>query len=253
MPGFRTEKRTSERHGKRKAESTENQEGQESGCRTEGNRRTITIKIMTKAVVFDMGGVIVKLDPQLCIANFKEKAGFDLIEDYLDRYHQKGFISDFEEGVIDEDGFYEECLRRSRPGTTRETIHECLCSLLCGIYEETVELIKELSGKYDLYILSNNNPITCAKFRGMLARMGVDNEKVFKKEFYSYKMRLLKPGHEIYDEVIKETGVKPEEMLFIDDYKPNVEGARAVGIPTIWLEQGTDIREEVMKTLKNLQ
>ena len=87
----------------------------------------------------------------------------------------------------------------------------------------------------------------------MLARMGVDNEKVFKKEFYSYKMRLLKPGHEIYDEVIKETGVKPEEMLFIDDYKPNVEGARAVGIPTIWLEQGTDIREEVMKTLKNLQ
>ena len=204
---------------------------------------------MIKAVVFDMGGIIVRLDMGRCIANFKELAGFEDIEDYLDKFHQKGFISDLEEGKTQPEDFYRECLKHSRPGTTVETAHYCFCSLLDGLEKDTLDLIRSLRGRYDLYVLSNNNPISRGYFRDMMKLEGLDTEEVFKKEFYSYELKLLKPSREIYERVIEGVGVKPEEILFIDDARDNIEAAAALGIRTLWLKPGMDIAAETEKML----
>lgn len=204
---------------------------------------------MIKAVVFDMGGVIVRLDMDRCIANFKELAGFADIEDYLDRFHQKGFISDLEEGLLTEEEFYHECLRHSRPGTTVETVRYCFCSLLDGLEDETLDVIRSLCGRYPLYILSNNNPVSRKYFREMMTERGLDPAEVFEKEFYSYEMHLLKPAHEVYEHVVESVGVKPEEILFIDDSLSNAEAAHAAGITTLWVRPGMDLAKEVEKML----
>ena len=204
---------------------------------------------MIKAVVFDMGGIIVRLDMGRCIANFKELAGFEDIEDYLDKFHQKGFISDLEEGKTQPEDFYRECLKHSRPGTTVETAHYCFCSLLDGLEKDTLDLIRSLRGRYDLYVLSNNNPISRGYFRDMMKLEGMDTDEVFKKEFYSYELKLLKPSREIYERVIEGVGRKPEEILFIDDARDNIEAAAALGIRTLWLKPGMDIAAETGKIL----
>ena len=205
---------------------------------------------MIKAIVFDMGGVIVRLDMDTCIANFKELAGFEDIEEYLDRFHQKGFISDLEEGKTQPEEFYRECLKHSRPGTTLETVHYCFCSLLDGLEEDSLELIRSLRGRYDLYVLSNNNPISRGYFRDMMKASGLDTAEVFRKEFYSYEQKMLKPSREIYQRVIGEVGTKPEEILFIDDARDNIEAAQALGIKTLWLKPGMDIAAETEKMLE---
>lgn len=205
---------------------------------------------MIKAVVFDMGGIIVRLDMDTCIANFKQLAGFADIEDYLDRFHQKGFISDLEEGKTEPEDFYRECLKHSRPGTTMETVRYCFCSLLDGLEEDSLELIRSLRGRYPLYVLSNNNPISRAYFCEMLKKNGLDPAETFEKEFYSYELKMLKPSRKIYEKVIAEVGTKPEEILFIDDAKDNIEAAGALGITTLWLRPGMKIAEEVEKFLK---
>ena len=207
-------------------------------------------EIMIKAIVFDMGGVIVRLNMDRCIRNFKELAGFEDIEDYLDRFHQKGFISDLEEGKTQPEDFYRECLKHSRPGTTVETAHYCFCSLLDGLEADSLELIRSLWGRYDLYVLSNNNPISRGYFREMMKKEGLDTEEVFTKEFYSYELKMLKPSREIYERVIEGVGRKPEEILFIDDARDNIEAASALGITTLWLRQGMDIAAEVEKVLE---
>ena len=46
-------------------------------------------------------------------------------------------------------------------------------------------------------------------------------------------MKMLKPGREIYDEVVRCTGFLPEEILFVDDSIANVEGARAAGLNAV--------------------
>ena len=204
---------------------------------------------MIKAVVFDMGGVIVRLDMDTCIANFKKLAGFEDIEDYLDRFHQKGFISDLEEGLTEPEDFYRECLRHSRPGTTEETARYCFCSLLDGVEQDSIELIRSLRGRYDLYVLSNNNPISRAYFCDMLRKNGLDPDVVFKKQFYSYEMKMLKPAKAVYEHVINGIGAKPEEILFIDDARDNIEAAQAAGITTLWLRPGMDIAAETERIL----
>ncbi len=204
---------------------------------------------MIKAVVFDMGGIFVRLDMDTCITNFKELAGFNDIEDYLDRFHQKGFISDLEEGISTPDDFYRECLKHCRPGTTRETAHYCFCSLLDGLEEDALALLRSLKGRYPLFVLSNNNPISRGYFCEMMKANGLDPAEVFKKEFYSYEMKMLKPAPEVFGHVIREVGVDPEEILFIDDARDNVEAAQAAGITTLWLRPGMQIAQEVEKML----
>ena len=208
-------------------------------------------EIMIKAIVFDMGGVIVRLNMDRCIGNFKELAGFEDIEEYLDKFHQKGFISDLEEGKTQPEDFYRECLKHSRPGTTVETAHYCFCSLLDGLEADSLELIRSLRGCYDLYVLSNNNPISRGYFREMMKKEGLDTEEVFTKEFYSYELKMLKPSREIYERVIEGVGRKPEEILFIDDARDNIEAASALGITTLWLRPEMDIAVEVEKVLNN--
>ena len=128
---------------------------------------------MIKAVVFDMGGVIFRLNVPQCLNRFKTEAGFEDIEDFINIYQQQGFIGEFEAGKIDEDQFYAAALSHSRPGTTRETIHNCFCSLLDGTNEDAVELIRSLRGKYKLYLLSNNNPISLQLLGEVLAEQGL--------------------------------------------------------------------------------
>ena len=46
----------------------------------------------------------------------------------------------------------------------------------------------------------------------------------------SCEERLLKPDTRIYQLAAERLGVAPEETLFVDDYLPNVEGARDAGM-----------------------
>lgn len=198
--------------------------------------------MMIKAVIFDMGGVILDLDMPRCIRNFKEKAGFSDIETYLDIYHQKGFISDLEEGLIDESEFYEECLRHCAKGTTEEDIKFCFSSLVAGANLDIIQQIILLSKDYPLYILSNNNSVCLKHEMGILDKQGVSG--CFRDFFFSFNLKMLKPGREIFDEVVRRIGVRPEEILFIDDSIANVEGARAAGLNAVLYKKGVNVLSE---------
>ena len=122
---------------------------------------------------------------------------------------------------------------------------------LVGMDGYKVQLLKDLSKKYDLYLLSNNNAMCMPFAREEFERKGLPLESVFKKLFLSYEMHLLKPGDAIYQAAIREirqisgtpdSPVLPSEMLFIDDSPANVEAARRNGMQAIGYHQGDDLR-----------
>lgn len=195
---------------------------------------------MIKAVVFDMGGVLLSLDIQRCINAFKE-IGFEDIENYINIYHQQGFIGDLEEGRINEDQFFEECLKHCAPGTTREDVFHCFICLLDGLNMPVVEILKQLRGKYDLYLLTNNNPLSRRAFDNLMLENGLRSEDIFTRQFYSYELKLQKPGREIFEKVIQGIGRTPEEILFVDDAPANCKAAEALGIKTVLYRPGADI------------
>ena len=204
---------------------------------------------MIKAVIFDIGGVLVNLNMDRCLRAFKERAGFEDIEEYLDMYHQRGFIKDLESGESTEEQFYASALSHCRPGTTAKTVAECFCEFLDGVNDEKIELINRLKGHYDLYLLSNNNPISMRDIAELFKSLGIPFEETFKDLFISSEMKMLKPSAEIYREVIRRTGLQPGEILFIDDSMKNIDAALAQGIRAVFYDVDTSLSQLVESEL----
>lgn len=194
-----------------------------------------------KALVFDMGGVLVDLDLEDCKNAFKEILGYDKIDDILDACHQKGIYGDLEEGTLSPEEFRRIVLADSRPGSTEEDVDKAMWHILVGIEPYKADMLKRLSEKYDLYLLSNNNSICLPCSSGMFTDAGVPLDKIFRKCFYSFEMKALKPSERFYKAVISEIGLPSEQMLFIDDSQKNVDGAVAAGLPAIYYRPGTDL------------
>lgn len=194
-----------------------------------------------KAIMFDMGNVLIDLDVERGVRAFREDAGFDTIGMYLDACHQKGFFGRFENGLIDEDEFYAECLSRSRKGTTRQTISECIHRMLAGIDPEKSVLLNRLKEQCSLYLLTNNNPVAMFWCSRMFAEAGIPLDTTFRLLFYSYRMKLMKPDPAYYIKCIQLAGCQPEEIVFVDDSQINIDSAAGLGIDARLYVPGTDL------------
>lgn len=193
---------------------------------------------MIKAIVFDIGGVLIGLDLARCIRAYEDILGFYRITELLDPYHQKGIYGEMEAGRITGEEFRTLVLAESKPGSKPTDVDRCMGALLTGMTQDTVDTVKELATRYPLYLLSNNNPIAMPIITGMFRENGIGPE-TFKGQFISSEMRLLKPSREIYEATIEGIGLPAEEILFIDDNEANVMAAREAGLQARLFVPGT--------------
>ena len=196
---------------------------------------------MIRAIVFDLGGVLIDLDFDNCVRSFREILGYERITELLDLYHQKGIYGDMEGGLVTADEFRAEILKESRPGCVPADVDRAMAGLLIGMDPRKVPLLEKLAEKYPVYGLSNNNEISVIRMHEIYEENGLDWQKVFRKEFLSCRMKLLKPSREIFDAAAAEIGFPPAEILFVDDSQKNVDGAVAAGWQAALYVQGTDL------------
>ena len=88
---------------------------------------------MIRAIVFDLGGVLIDLDFDDCVRAFREILGYERITEILDLSHQKGIYGDMEAGLISEDVFRAEVLKDSRPGCVPADVDRAMACLLTGM------------------------------------------------------------------------------------------------------------------------
>ena len=204
---------------------------------------------MPKAIVFDLGGVLIDLDYDRCVRAFREILGYERITELLDLSHQKGIYGDMEAGLVTEDEFRAEVLRESRPGCVPADVDRAMGALLTGMDPRKVQLLQRLSKRYALYGLSNNNEISVARMHQIYEENGLDWQNVFRKEFISCRMKLMKPSRAIFDAAAAEIGLPPEKIVFIDDSPRNVDGAIAAGWKAVLYAQGGDLGYAVKRGL----
>lgn len=196
---------------------------------------------MAKAIIFDIGGVLVDLDMDRCIRTFRETLGFERITELLDPCHQKGIYGEMEAGKVSADEFRAAVLAESRPGCVPADVDRAIGSLLDGVRPEKAALVNRLSQRYPLYLLSNNNPISMPLCLQAMRDAGIDTDKVIKGQFISCEMKLLKPSPEFYQEAIRRVGLPAAEIVFVDDNPANVDAARAQGMDARHYVPGTDL------------
>ncbi len=206
---------------------------------------------MIKAIIFDMGGVIIDLNIERCSNTFKERAGMYKIDEFLDPCHPRGIFFDMESGNTSVEEFYGQALGYSRPGTTREDILQSFGSLFDGIDADKPALLNELKEKYPLYILSNNNPVALATSGPLMASCGIPLETTFVDCFWSFQFKMMKPDVRFFKAVAERIGLAPEELLFIDDSPRNAAAAAEAGWKSIYYIPHTDLRKAIFDVLDN--
>jgi len=208
------------------------------------NKQNIINMSAIKNILFDFGGVIVSLNKQQALDRFT-KIGFPNIGDYLNEFRQQGIFLEYEEGKIDRENFYKEFRKLSHNDTISEKdIDWAWLGFLVEIPNYKFELLKELRKKYNVYLLSNTNPsIMGWAMTNDFSPEGLPVTAFFDKCYLSYEIGYAKPDREIYDFIIKDSGMNPAETLFFDDGKANIGIAEKLGFNTYLTNQDEDLRK----------
>lgn len=203
-----------------------------------------------KNIVFDLGGVLIELDHTRPILRFKE-IGVEDADQLLDPYEQKGVFLEVENGKINDDEF----CRRLREHTGKELTYEQIKYAWLGFIVDTpqykLDYLLELRKKYNVYLLSNTNPIIQEGWArtNQFTPAGRPIGAYFDKMYTSYEVGVTKPDRRIFEYMIRDSGLLPSETLFVDDGKKNIEVARELGFETYQPANGEDWREAINQCL----
>ncbi|WP_316747127.1 HAD family phosphatase [Pedobacter gandavensis] len=201
-----------------------------------------------KNIIFDYGNVIFEID-------FKraQKAliqlGIENIEDFFAHKSHHDIFNNFETAAISPAEFRAGIREASsNKDITDEQIDAAWNSLLIGVPENVHETLLKVKDKYRTFLLSNTNEIHYNWILDYLKREFdmPDNSGLFEKAYYSQKMFLRKPHVEIFEQVLKENNLNPEETLFIDDSPQHLVGAKAAGMQTLLMTKHPKHLEEVL-------
>ncbi len=194
-------------------------------------------------LIFDLGGVIVDLDWERCVENFR-KIGVSEMDALISTTLQRGFILQYERGEISSEEFRNEVRKYSDMDLTDDEINYAWTSLLVHVPEEKLQLLRELKKKYRVLMLSNTNELSfdfCEE--NFFNKNGFQTDDYFDKCYLSYKMGMNKPDADIFETLLAEENLKAEECLFLDDGIQNVKTARALNINAEYVKPYSSINE----------
>lgn len=195
-----------------------------------------------KNIIFDLGGVLINLDRKRCISNFR-KLGFHHIEELIDPFQQEGIFMELENGAITTEEFRDRIRKEIDKPLSDQQIDDAWNSFLGEIPVYKLDMLLKLKEKYSLYLLSNTNEIHwdwCCQTQ--FAYKDYTEKDFFEQIFLSFELHQTKPGMGIFQTILNETDLLPEETFFIDDSQANCETAEVLGIATYTPQAGEDWR-----------
>lgn len=127
----------------------------------------------------------------------------------------------------------------------------------------TAEQIEELN-RQDARMWTTQNPAMLAWQRSLkaagirtaiLSNMGDSVLEKIKRDFqwiddfdvlvWSFQLHMAKPDAAIYKHALKELGTQPEETMFIDDKRVNIEAAQALGMQAFEFTTVSQLRSDL--------
>jgi len=184
--------------------------------------------------IFDLGGVLIKLNVGRCMRAFEALMGEENMRAVLgmDSHGEgvkavsvasKQLMVDFERGMISSEKFIEEVLKYCRRGTTAQDVIDAWMSMLDELPAERLQIVDALRAKgHPVYLLSNGNDL---HFDFINRTYQLD--KHFDGLFLSQKMHMAKPEPQIYLAVQQAINDRlhltndQSQVIFIDDIEAN--------------------------------
>lgn len=180
-----------------------------------------------RAVIFDLGGVLVRTDhpePRLALA---QKLGMDraALEDLVFESESAAHAA---YGKIPVEEHWETL--RLRLGLPEGAMDEFQAGFFGGdiLDWKLIDYLRGLRPGRRTALLSN----AFSSLRHFVTDVW-NFADAFDEMIISAEVRLTKPDAQIYRLAVERLGVAPEEAVFVDDMQANVAGARAAGLAAI--------------------
>lgn len=196
-----------------------------------------------EAIFLDVGGVVLQIDWFVTMAGFgfnSPRAQGEALQKLFDWLP----FSEFERGQVSESEFFAGVNKLYGISLPQTQLQKAWNDLILGELKGIHDIFDEYESKVPIYALSNTN-VTHMNY--MMTRYPA--LKRFKKFFASNEVGERKPGRQIYEKVLAQTGVKPAGALFIDDTQVNVDTAQALGIHAF---QTINSPQESLKKIRSL-
>jgi HAD superfamily hydrolase (TIGR01509 family) len=197
-------------------------------------------------IIFDLGGVILNIDPQLTVDALRN-LGWNNFYEANNQPMCKELFYNLEKGSSSPEAFRDNVRHMIASQKDDAEIDHAWTAMILDIPADRVRYLEELKKSYRIFLLSNTNEIHRAKFhRDFEADFGYSFYDLFERSFYSHEMGMRKPNPQIYLRALNEAGLIPEETLFIDDMEENIAVAKTTGMKVLHIQAGT-----LMESLPN--
>lgn len=181
-----------------------------------------------KAVIFDLNGVFIQ-SPKLS-DRFQEKFGVS-VEKFLPVLKEiMAKVRKPDAG--DAFAFWKPYLEKWGLGLTKKDFFDFWFDAEKEV-PELIELAEQIKKKgIKIFILSNN-----FKERAIYYEENFPFLNIFNKVYYSWQTGFVKPNPEAFKNLLSENNLKPEECIYFDNSKENIEAAESLGIKAFLFEE----------------
>jgi len=179
-------------------------------------------------ILFDLGNVIGHID----FGAFWRDLGFFQADDMLS--FSEGYASltlQYETGHISTDQYLHGLYTLFNNKYSIEQLEVAVGCIIQKPVEGMANIIQHVSRTHQTALVSNTNEI---HYRLSLKKFDV--LKILQKHYLSYQIHVMKPARGFYDAIIKDQGIFPSKLLFIDDIAENVKAAKTAGMQIIQFE-----------------
>ena len=196
-----------------------------------------------KNIIFDAGGIIFKSDWLSVKRDIMNKYNFSILL-YSD--YPKNISKKFR-GINVGNFSFKEVIKYLSKQNSKKKI-----SMIIKDYKKSyakhqktnnklLKLIKKLKYKYNLFCLTNTNDIH------LEINHKNGNFSYFKKVYASCELKIAKPDERIFKIILKDSKLKPENTVFIDNELENIKSAKRLRINTIFFKNNTQLIKDLKK------
>ena len=147
---------------------------------------------------------------------------------------ERNFFKKYYKLLLVEEGIVENIEERAEM-----LFNELWCNGDRKLFSETIEVLEYFKGKgYKMGVISDTSP----SLEYTLQQLGI--AKYFTSFTASSLVGVGKPNPIIFNTALNAQGVTAEESIYVDDCKPEADGARQQGFTSFWIERNSSGNEK---------
>ena len=197
---------------------------------------------MIRAVISDLGKVVLWFDNAVFLRKLAERAGRPFDEVRAVVHGDLDLLRRFDGGAVTPAAFRTAVLERIGADVPYDEFFAMYNDIFTPNPAVLEVLARAKAAGTKMLLLSNTDPERFGFVRRRFPEVGLFDAFVL-----SYELKLLKPDPAIYRAAAGAAGCAPAECVFIDDMDENVAGAAATGLAAILYRPETDLAAELNK------